>query len=92
MNRFGERADQALSDFVKSGKGLVLYHVSLGAFDGWTDYEKMSGGNWRPNKGHHSAPHDFALDINDSNHPITSGFKSPLMIKNDAFRQLQLAA
>ena len=82
-NRFGERGDQALSDFVKGGKGLVLYHLSLGAFDGWTDYEKMSGGNWRPNQGHHSAAHDYSLDIKDPAHPITAGLKSPLMIKKD---------
>jgi uncharacterized protein len=82
-NRFGERTDNAIADFVRSGKGLVLYHLSLGAFDGWTDYEKMSGGNWRPNQGHHSAAHDFALDIKDPNNPIMSGLKSPLMIKKD---------
>src|SRR5258706_13212615 len=40
-NRFGERADNAIAEFVRSGKGLVLYHLSLVAFDGWTDYEKM---------------------------------------------------
>jgi uncharacterized protein len=82
-NRWGERAETALSDFVRSGKGLVLYHLSLGAFDGWTDYEKMSGGNWRPNQGHHSPQHDYALDIKDPDHPIMKGFKTPLMIKND---------
>src|SRR5450755_1017726 len=31
--RFGDRADAALLDFVKSGKGLVLYHFSAAAFD-----------------------------------------------------------
>jgi len=82
-NRFGERADNALSEFVRSGKGLVLYHLSLGAFDGWTDYEKMSGGNWRPNQGHHSAAHDYALDIKDPDNPIMRGLKSPLTIKKD---------
>jgi type 1 glutamine amidotransferase len=82
-NRWGERAETALSDFVRNGKGLVLYHLSLGAFDGWNDYEKMSGGNWRPNQGHHSPQHDYALDIKDPDHPIMSGFKTPLMIKND---------
>jgi type 1 glutamine amidotransferase len=82
-NRWGERAETGLSDFVRSGKGLVLYHLSLGAFDGWTDYEKMSGGNWRPNQGHHSAAHDYALDIKDPQHPITKGLKSPLMIQKD---------
>jgi type 1 glutamine amidotransferase len=83
VNRFGERAENAISEFVRSGKGLVLYHLSLGSFDGWTDYEKMSGGNWRPNQGHHSAAHDYALEIKDSENPIMSGLKSPLMIKND---------
>src|SRR5262252_7250885 len=49
-DRWGPRAEKALEDFVRSGKGLVVYHISLGAFDGWTEYEKMSGGNWRPNQ------------------------------------------
>ena len=83
QERWGDRAQDALTGFVRSGKGLVLYHLSLGAFDGWTDYEKMSGGNWRPNQGHHSAVHDFALDIKDSEHPITKGLKTPLAIHMD---------
>ena len=83
VNRFGERADQGISDFVSSGKGLVLYHLSLGSFDGWTDFEKMSAGNWRPNFGHHSAQHDFDVDVKDSEHPIMKGLKSPLKIQHD---------
>jgi type 1 glutamine amidotransferase len=83
QNRWGERAETGLADFVRSGKGLVLYHLSLGSFDGWTDYEKMSGGNWRPNQGHHSAAHDFAVDIKDADNPIMAGLKSPLMIQMD---------
>jgi uncharacterized protein len=82
-NRWGERADTAFSEFVRSGKGLVLYHLSLGAFDGWTDFEKMSGGNWRTNNGHHSAQHDFNVDIRDSDHPIMKGLKSPLPVQHD---------
>jgi type 1 glutamine amidotransferase len=73
--RWGERADNALLEFVRSGKGLVMYHFSTAAFDGWQEYEKMSGGNWRPNQGHHSAPHDFTVDIKDPDHPITRGLK-----------------
>jgi type 1 glutamine amidotransferase len=89
-NRWGERAEAGLADFVRSGKGLVLYHLSLGSFDGWTDYEKMSGGNWRPNQGHHSAAHDYTLDIKDANHPITQGLKSPLTIlKDELFANLR---
>jgi uncharacterized protein len=80
---WGDRANNALLDFVRSGKGLVLYHFSIAAFNGWTEYEKMSGGNWRPGNGHHSARHDFAVDIKDANHPIMAGLKTPLLVQND---------
>jgi type 1 glutamine amidotransferase len=83
QNRWGERVDTAFSDFVRSGKGVVIYHLALGAFDGWTDYEKMSGGNWRPNNGHHSARHDFAVDIQDADHPILRGLRTPFMAQKD---------
>ena len=81
--RWGERADRALEAFVASGKGLVLYHLALGAFDGWTEYEKMSGGNWRPDQGHHAPRHDFVVDIEDAEHPITRGLKLHLPVTND---------
>ena len=81
--RFGERADNALLDFVKNGKGLVVYHFSMAAFDGWTEYEKMSAGNWRPNNGHHSALHSYVVDIKDTEHPITKGLKLSFPQPND---------
>lgn len=74
--RWGERADNALLNFVRSGKGLVMYHFSMAAFDGWEEYEKLSGANWRPNNGHHSARHNFTVDIRDADHPITRGMKA----------------
>src|SRR6185436_13789286 len=40
--RWGPRADAALVDFVKAGKGLVVYHFAMQAFAGWTEYEQMS--------------------------------------------------
>jgi len=74
--RWGERAENALLDFLRSGKGVVVYHFSVAAFDGWTEYEKLCAGNWRPNNGHHSAAHDFTVDIKDADHPITRGLKA----------------
>ena len=71
--RWGDRADNALLDFVRSGKGLVVYHFSVAAFDGWTEYEKICAGNWRPNNGHHSAAHDFTVKVTDPDHPVTRG-------------------
>jgi hypothetical protein len=81
--RWGEATDKALLDYVRGGKGLVLYHFSLAAFDGWDEFEKLSGGNWRPNNGHHSARHDFSVTIQDSGHPITRGLKTAFTEVND---------
>ena len=83
--QWGAATQSAVEDFVRSGKGLVLYHVSLAAFDGWTEYEKMSGGNWRPNKGlgHHSDPHAFTVDIKDTDSPITKGLKASFPVEKD---------
>jgi type 1 glutamine amidotransferase len=81
--RWGERADNALLDFVRSGKGLLVYHFSVAAFDGWTEYEKLCGGNWRPNNGHHSAAHDFTVKITDPDHPVTRGMKPTFLQPKD---------
>jgi type 1 glutamine amidotransferase len=81
--RWGERADTALTNYVRAGKGLVVYHFSMAAFDGWTEYEKMCAANWRPNNGHHSARHDFTVDIKDTDHPITCGMKAKFAQAND---------
>jgi len=81
--RWGDRANAAFLDYVRSGKGVVVYHFSMAAFDGWVDYEKLSGGNWRPNNGHHSAPHTYVVDIKDQEHPITKGLKLSFPQQND---------
>jgi len=81
--RWGDLADNALLNFVRGGKGLVVYHFSLAAFDGWTEYERMCAGNWRPNNGHHSARHDFTVTIQDRDHPITRDINANFAESND---------
>ena len=81
--RWDERADAALLDFVRAGKGVVVYHFSTAAFNGWQEYEKLCGGNWRPRHGHHSARHDFTVDIKDTEHPITRGLGASFAQPND---------
>jgi len=81
--RWGARADNALLDFARSGKGVVVYHFSVAAFNGWQEYEKLCGGNWRPQHGQHSARHDFQVDIEDARHPITRGLGRSFLQPND---------
>jgi len=81
--RWGEKSDAAFLDFVRAGKGVVVFHFSVAAFNGWTEYEKLSAGNWRPDNGHHSAPHNFTVDIKDQEHPITKGLRLSFPQAND---------
>ncbi len=82
--RWGEATDSALLDYVKSGKGgLVVYHFSVAAFPGWLEFEKISGGNWRPNNGHHSPKHDFTVKVTDAEPPITRGLPMTMPQSND---------
>jgi type 1 glutamine amidotransferase len=81
--RWGERSDSAFLNYAKSGKGVVLYHFTLAAFEGWDEFDKMSAGNWRTNNGHHSARHDYKVDVKDEEHPITKGMKTSFPEFND---------
>jgi hypothetical protein len=63
----------ALLNFVRSGKGLVIYHHSAASFQDWEEFEKLSGCVWRTTQSHHSPVHDYRVDIRDAEHPITRG-------------------
>jgi len=80
---WGARAENALLSWLRRGKGLVVYHFSVAAFDGWDEYEKICAGNWRPNHGHHSPAHDFTVEIRDRDHPITKGLKASFPVQRD---------
>jgi len=78
-----ERTRNALLDFVRSGRGLVVYHFTIAAFLDWPEFERLCGGNWRPDKGHHSPAHTFTLDIRDRSHPVTRGLRAKLTQPDD---------
>ena len=81
--RWGEAADNALLNFVRGGKGLVVYHFATASFNGWTEFEKMCGANWRSGNGHHSSRHDFTVTVQDPDHPITHGLKTTFPQSSD---------
>ncbi len=80
---WGSQTEQALVSWLRRGKGLVVYHFSVAAFDGWDEYEKICAGNWRPNQGHHSPAHDFTVEIKDPDHPVTQGLKLSFPVSKD---------
>jgi len=90
--RWGKSTEAALLNYVRSGKGIVVWHFSLAAFDGWTEYEKLCVANWRPNHGHHSPQHDYTVSITERerDHPIVSGMKASfLQVHDELYANLQ---
>ncbi len=73
--RIGARFEQALTDYVESGKGLVIVHAANNAFNGWDEYDKMIGAAWRAGT-YHPAFGKYDVTVINREHPITAGLKS----------------
>jgi type 1 glutamine amidotransferase len=92
--RWGERAEQALFEFVRAGKGVVVYHSSFAMGDpSWPEFEKMAGAMLRPAAVSRRNPAlDFKVDIVDRNDPITRGMNaSYLDVTDDMYVSMQWA-
>lgn len=74
--RWGAATEQALFEFVRSGKGLVGYHPSLSAGVGWGDgeYARMLGGVMRADISRRAPINDFLVRVAAPEHPITAGW------------------
>ena len=79
---WSENTRNALLEFVKSGKGLVIYHHSAASFQDWAGYKQLAGCVWRTKVSHHAPVHDYKVDIRDSEHPITRGMAASFLAKN----------
>jgi type 1 glutamine amidotransferase len=84
-----DRARQAMLDFVRNGRGIVIYHASNNAFWGWPEYDKLVGGTWRETAGH--APyHAYTVKILDRDHPITKDMPTSFPETDELYHGLSL--
>jgi uncharacterized protein len=67
---WGERSESAIVNFVRSGKGFVLFHAASATFPFWQDYRDMIGAGWGERSGH-APSRAFAVTVVDQDHPIT---------------------
>jgi len=68
------QAKSNLENAVASGSlGLVIVHAANNCFDGWTAFEEMSGYIFREGTSAHGTFHEFEVEIEDTDHPITRG-------------------
>jgi type 1 glutamine amidotransferase len=73
-DEWSERSHKTLLDFVKAGKGLVVYHHSAAGFKAWPEFARLAGGNYY-GPAQHSPIHDFTVAFVDRDHPITRSLK-----------------
>jgi type 1 glutamine amidotransferase len=89
-DRWSDRSRATLLDFVRSGKGLVIYHHSTTAFKDWPEFAKMCGGNYYSGA-HHGPIHDFTVQFTDREHPITKGLKKTfLQLQDELYANMQM--
>ncbi len=67
-----EAARENLASFVKGGKGLVVFHFSVRAFEDWPEYRNLAGRIWTTGSGH-GPRGTFKVRIKDRDHAITQG-------------------
>jgi uncharacterized protein len=63
-----------LSNFVKQGKGLFVFHFACGAFADWPEFASLAGKVW-DKKTTHDPRGPFQVRIVEKNHPITRGMR-----------------
>ena len=80
--RFGEKSEKAVCDFVSNGKGIVFYHSSIWVDEDWPDeWRKLLGGYCAMDKGCRRCPKDdHFVETMDENHPITKGIDKKWML------------
>ena len=80
---WSDATKNALLDFVRGGKGLVVYHHSAASFQQWPEYKSLVGCVWRTGASHHAPVHDYTVDVRDHDQPIMRGMPASFAAHQD---------
>jgi type 1 glutamine amidotransferase len=72
---WGKETEKAFLDFVRSGKGFVVFHAAAATFHAWPEFQQLVGSTWKLGQTGHGRYHEFKVTITDGKHPITRGMK-----------------
>lgn len=71
---WGPVAEKAIMDFVRGGKGFVVFHAGSSHFFDWPDFFALTGSRWGSKTGH-GPIHTFMVSMADQQHPVTRDLK-----------------
>jgi type 1 glutamine amidotransferase len=71
--QWGPKMEKAFLDYIRQGKGFVLFHAASATFHDWPEYQQMVGTTWKEGETGHGPIHEFKVSIKDYNHPVTNG-------------------
>lgn len=72
-HQWGPVAEKAFVDWVRSGKGFVVFHAASATSQDWPEFQKLVGLTWEIDRTAHGAYSTFKVSVADSEHPITRG-------------------
>lgn len=68
-----EAAKNNLLRYVTEGGGIMCFHFTGGAFEGWADFQRVAGRVWNPQARGHDPYQQFAVRVQQKDHPIMQG-------------------
>ena len=88
--RWPAETEKAFLDYISSGHGFALFHAASTAWNDWPEFISIIGLSWIKGKSGHGAQHPFTVNIIDREHPVTSGMKDFVHIKDELYHHQTL--
>lgn len=68
-----EAAKNNLLRYISEGGGIMCFHFTGGAFEGWSDFHRVAGRVWNPQARGHDPYQEFTVRVQQKDHPIMQG-------------------
>jgi len=85
--RWDPATEKALLDFVREGKGFVLFHAASATHQDWPEFQQLIGATWDKKLTGHGRIHTFNVRIDDKTHPVTKGIQD-FRIKDELWHRM----
>jgi uncharacterized protein len=84
-NRWPAETEKAFLDYIRAGRGFVLFHAASTAWNDWPEFTELIGLWWKKGQTGHGVQHAFTVNIVDKQHPITQGMPDFVHVKDEMY-------